>query len=58
MRQYTPMGEADKYPELTRRLTAREYRRVVDYALNLGFAPLYTQDKESADRKYTPDWDF
>ena len=58
MRQYTPMGEADKYPELIRRLTAREYRRVVDYALALGFAPLYTQDKESADRKYTPDWDF
>lgn len=58
MRQYTPMGEAERFPELRRRVTEREYRRVVDRALDLGFAPLYTQERESADRKYTPEWDF
>ena len=58
MRQYTPMGEFAKYPELRRTLTAREYGRVVDYALALGFAPLYTQEKESVGKAYIPDWDF
>lgn len=55
MRQYTPMGTAD-YPELNRTLTDREYRRVRDYALSLGFTDLFTQDKTSADRSYIPDW--
>ena len=58
MRQYTPMGEYERYPELCRTLTAREYRRVTDYALALGFDPLYTQDKESVGKAYIPDWDF
>ena len=57
MRQYTPMGHS-ALPELQRTLTAREYRRVTDYALALGFDPLYTQEKESAGRAYIPDWDF
>lgn len=56
MRQYTPMGETDKYPELGRKLTDREYRRVRDYALSLGFSSLYTQDKESANKHFVPDW--
>ena len=58
MRQYTPMGEADKYPELTRRVTDREYARVVDYALALGFENLYTQERTSAETAFIPDWDF
>ena len=57
MRQYTPMGHSD-LPELQRTLTAREYRRVTDYALSLGFDPLYTQEKESAGKAFIPAWDF
>ncbi len=57
MRQYTPMGDTEKYPELQRTLTDREYRRVKEYALSLGFSVLYTQDKSSADRSFIPDWD-
>lgn len=56
MRQYTPMGEAEKYPELKRTLTSREYARVRDYALSLGFASLFTQEKKSASEKFVPDW--
>ncbi len=56
MRQYTPMGTSD-YPELNRRVTAREYRRVVDYALALGFSRLFVQEKDSAETSYIPDWD-
>lgn len=58
MRQYVPMGEADKFPELTRRVTDGEYGRVVDFALSLGFTNLYTQEKESADTAFIPAWDF
>lgn len=58
MRQYTPMGEIEHYPELNRSITAREYRRVLDFAVALGFETLYTQDKESADKIFIPKWDF
>lgn len=56
MRQYTPMGNSD-YPELNRRVTDREYRRVVDHALSLGFKTLYIQEKESAQAVFIPEWD-
>ena len=57
MRQYTPMGDIARFPELGRTITAREYRRVRDYAEQLGF-PLFTQEKASADRAFIPNWDF
>ncbi len=57
MRQYTPMAEISGFPELNRRVTSREYRRVADHALALGFSPLYTQEKDSAEKKFIPDWD-
>lgn len=58
MRQYLPMGEADKFPELTRRITAREYRRVLDCALALGFTNVFTQEKSSADAAFVPQWEY
>ncbi len=58
MRQYVPMGEIKNFPELNRTLTAREYRRAVDYALSLGFSNLFTQEKESAEKQFIPTWDF
>ena len=58
MRQYTPMGEISGFPELQRKITPREYRRVVDHALSLGFETIYTQSKESAEKEFIPKWDF
>lgn len=58
MRQYTPMGDIAGFPELNRRVSSREYGRVVDYALALGFTELFTQGKESATTEYVPEWDF
>ncbi len=58
MRQYTPMGNIAGYPELNRKITVREYGRVVDYALSLGFETVYTQEKDSAQKAFIPDWDF
>lgn len=58
MRQYTPMGKIQNFPELNRRVTAREYNRVLDYALSLGFENIYTQDKASAETAFIPKWEF
>ena len=58
MSQYTPMGDIENYPELKRRITNREYNRVVDTAIELGIENAFIQDKASADTKYIPDWDF
>lgn len=58
MRQYTPMGDIQAFPELNRRVTAREYRRVVDHAAALGFETIYTQEKDSAQTQFIPQWDF
>lgn len=56
MRQYTPMGEIQNYPELQRPLTNREYLRVKEYALSIGFSSLFVQEKSSADRAFIPNW--
>ncbi len=58
MAQYTPFGEAEKYPELTRKITQREYEKVVSYAEQLGFVNVFTQDFLSAREEFIPDFDF
>ena len=58
MSQYTPFGDADKYPELKRKITKREYETVIDYALSLGIEKAYYQAFESADTVYIPKWDY
>ena len=58
MRQYTPLGDIANFPELNRKVTAREYGRVVDYAYALGFSEIYTQEKESASKVFVPKWEW
>ena len=43
MNQYTPMDSVKKYPELSRKVTDREYERVVDYAMEIGVENGYIQ---------------
>ncbi len=58
MSQYTPFGEVQNFPELQRKVTAREYERVIDYALSVGIEKMYYQKRESASTEYIPHWDF
>ena len=58
MSQYTPFGEIDKFPELKRKITAREYDTVIDYAISLGIEKMFYQEQKSADEKYIPKWDY
>ena len=55
MSQYTPQFKASSYPEINRRLEAREYYDMVNYALSLGLHNLFTQDITSQDQ-YLPNF--
>ncbi len=66
MNQYTPMeGEAGKrlrrvlgsYPELGRRLTAREYEKVLDEAFSLGLEEGYLQEGDTVGESFIPAFD-
>ena len=57
MFQYTPFGEAAKYPEINRRLTTMEYRRVLEVVDELGLEG-YVQERASASEDYIPDFSF
>ena len=54
---YICSTKADKYEKINRKITRREYQKVKDYYMMLGFDG-FTQELDSADRKYVPDWDF
>jgi putative pyruvate formate lyase activating enzyme len=61
MCQYTPTPLVENHPVLSRRTTTLEYRYAVEAAKRLGYDG-YIQDKASAQREYTPNfndvWDF
>lgn len=58
MRQFTPdFVSKENYPELSRRVTSFEYDSVLREAEALGFDG-YFQTADSADAKYTPDFDL
>ena len=56
MRQYTPIEQCN-VPGLDRRITDREYHRVLDHFEALGLSG-YTQERRSAEREYTPPFDL
>ena len=58
MSQYTPFGKIEEYKELQRKITAREYEKVLSAAENMGFKNLFLQDFDSSDEKFIPDFDF
>ena len=45
-------------PRIGRRITTYEYRRVVNYAMDLGLSSGYMQQKSSAKEEYTPSFDL
>lgn len=54
MSQYTPFYHSKDHPDLNRRITTYEYRRVVDTAIELGLTNGFMQQKSSAKEEYTP----
>ncbi len=58
MSQYTPMGEITDLPELSRKITKREYDSVIDYAISKGIEKMFYQKRISASEEYIPVWDY
>ena len=56
MGQYTPCHKAAQY-DLDRKITKREYEKVIDRMIQLGFDG-YVQELSSSDKKYIPKWDY
>ena len=56
MGQYTPFGKALSIPGMNRRVTKKEYKRVLAHMDAIGL-PGYRQELESADAQYVPAFD-
>lgn len=57
MNQYTPMPAVKNHPLLSRRLTKREYNKVVEYALELGIKNGFVQEGKTASKSFIPEFD-
>ncbi|MGN1420802.1 MAG: radical SAM protein [Eubacterium sp.] len=58
MAQYVPCGQLHGFDEINRKITRREYEKVVDYAISLNMDRVFIQETESADTKFIPAFDF
>ena len=54
MSQYVPMGNLEKFPEINRKITRREYEKVINHILENGFENCFVQGVSSADKKFIP----
>lgn len=57
MNQYTPLPRMREWPELNRRVTRREYDRLVSYAISLGVENGFIQEGKTAEESFIPAFD-
>ncbi|HHV73915.1 MAG TPA: radical SAM protein [Thermoanaerobacterium sp.] len=58
MGQYTPFYNANKYQELNRRISKKEYEEAIEYFFEIGLENGFVQDDESASENFIPDFDL
>ncbi len=58
MSQYVPMYKASEYKELNRKITAREYNKVLEHCFSKSFSDVYIQDRMSATKEMIPIFDL
>lgn len=56
MSQYTPLSQIQNYPELSRRVTRREYDDYVNAAIRIGVTRAFIQDMDVAEESFIPDF--
>ena len=54
MSQSTPMSACENYPEVNRKITKREYEKVLSVILDSNFKNCYIQEKSSSSTEYIP----
>jgi putative pyruvate formate lyase activating enzyme len=47
-----------EHPLLGRRVTKREYERLLDYAVELGITNAFIQDRHVAKESFVPEWNL
>lgn len=57
MNQYTPMEDLQGYEEINRKVTKREYEKVVNYSLEIGLENGFIQEGGTAKESFIPDFD-
>lgn len=57
MSQYTPVAEQKVHTNLNRRITKREYQKVLQYALDIGVEQAYIQEENVASDSFIPLFD-
>ena len=57
MNQYTPLPQVKHIPELNRKVTEREYEKLVDYAIALGVEYAFIQEGETALESFIPQFE-
>ena len=58
MNQYTPLPQVRDIPDLNRRVTKREYEKVLDHALDLGITQGFFQEGGTAKESFIPLFDY
>ncbi|MCI9456110.1 MAG: radical SAM protein [Oscillospiraceae bacterium] len=58
MSQYIPCGRAEEYPEINRKITAREYHKAQDYLFESEIEDGFVQSRKSAAESFVPVWDL
>ncbi len=58
MNQFTPTENLENYPEINRKVTDREYEKLLDFALSQGIENAYIQEGETAKESFIPDFDM
>lgn len=56
MNQYTPMQGMAEDPLLSRKVTKREYERLIDYAVGIGVENGFIQEGGTAKESFIPSW--
>lgn len=56
MNQYTPFGNLEQYPEINRKVTRREYEKLVNYAIDLGLENGFIQEGETCSESFIPEF--
>ena len=57
MNQYTPLPGTEACPKLGRRVTKREYERLLSYTISLGVEKAFIQEGETAKESFIPAFD-
>jgi putative pyruvate formate lyase activating enzyme len=57
MKQFTPVGNLEKYGEIARKVTKREYERLIGYALDIGVKNAFIQEGDTAEESFIPQFE-